>query len=103
MKKLKWKMENPVAWSEERYESQSRFNSVHQEVVMHFPVTAARLFAWLNCVFIDYFCRLRGSVLIPLGIATAVLSISGAANAQSPVDGFDPNANNSVLATAVQG
>ena len=45
---------------------------------------------------------LQRRVLFGSMILAAVLSISGAIQAQSPDDGFDPNANNSVLTTAVQ-
>ena len=52
---------------------------------------------------VDSRCRKRrGNAFFRIWILTVILSFSAAIKAQSPVDGFDPNANNSVLATAVQ-
>ena len=51
-----------------------------------------------------YFSSRRSPLSLWLGVAVAatILCIPYAVHAQSPIDGFDPNANNSVLATAVQ-
>ena len=51
-----------------------------------------------------YFSSYRSPLSLWLGVAVAatILCIPYGAHAQSPIDGFDPNANNSVLATAVQ-
>ncbi len=67
---------------------------------MHSPVLVTCPNVRLNDRFIQ---SLRQSSFAAFFVAViVVLSISGTMKAQSPLDGFDPNANNSVLATAVQ-
>src|SRR6476660_4016068 len=76
--------------------------STYPEVVMSSPVLLADSIAHLDTT-VDSRCpKLRGNAFFRVGILTVILSFSAAIKAQSPADGFDPNANNSVLATAVQ-
>jgi uncharacterized delta-60 repeat protein len=49
-----------------------------------------------------YFSSHRSSLWLGVAVAATILCIPHAVRAQSPIDGFDPNANNSVLATAIQ-